>query len=115
MKFIIERKSLKGRFEIPPTEDSVKIRFLKSELHKDFSDDKYDIGDKPTECRWVIDFASVEGMVHWCRDLDCDIEIKIKHKLNYPVLIINDEHRDCGGHQHATIQCGHSINPLSFS
>lgn len=97
MKFIIERKSLNGRLEIPPTEDAVKIRFLKSELYKGFSDEEYPEGDKSTECRWIIDFTSAEGMVHWCRDLCCDIEIRIKHNLNYPVLVINDIPRDIGG------------------
>ncbi len=98
MKFIIERKSLKGRLEIPPTEDAIKMRFLKSELHKDFSDKEYDVGDKPTECKWIIDFSSVEGMVHWCRDLGCDIEIRINHKLHYPVIVIDDVPKDIGGY-----------------
>jgi len=110
MRFIIERKSLYKRIEIPPTEDAVKIRFLKSELHKEFSDEEYALGDKPTECRWVIDFSSVEGMIHWCHDLGCDIEIKINHKLNYPIIVINDVHKVIGGYYNSGhISCGHSV------
>lgn len=98
MKFIIERKSIRGRLEIPPTEDAIKMCFLKSELHKDFSDEEYDVGDKPVERRWIIDFSSVEGMIHWCRDLGCDIEIKINHRLHYPVIVIDDVPKDIGGY-----------------
>ncbi len=105
MKFIIERKSLNGRTEIPPTEDAVKIRFLKSELYKDFFDEEYAVGDKPTECRWVIDIISADGMINWCRELGSDIEIRINHNLNYPIIVINDEKHS----NPLSRSCGHTI------